>query len=158
MEFIKEILKWFQLQTKYFFVIGLVSSLLLFLPSSILTKFRLDVFVDTYHLYIVLACLVSYGVIIVNIAPPVGKFVVRLGRGILNLIHITGKLKNLNQNEIRILREFLYENRKRTVLDDDSADIKVLLRDGIIINEGDSVYKIHFLVWKCLHRKLDLLD
>lgn len=136
MEWIAKIAEYLKLPARYSWAAAIVSGLLLFLPSTALSRLRLNDFIESHHATIGIIFMATSVLAVLNTSI--------LGWNHLSRIRIKrhrrnirlSALNNLDPQEQAVLREFLVQRQNTIRMPIDHPVVAGLLAKGVLVQVG----------------------
>lgn len=132
MEWVSKALELLKLPLRIIVFFAIITGLLLFLPSYILTKLKLTEFINEYGKYFGIAFLISCGYVIFTIIPAIFKFLKDKLKERMFLNNLYMALSDLSYPERCLLREFLIQDKHVIEAPLENTEVASLLNKGII--------------------------
>jgi len=132
MEWLSKIVDIIKIPTKYFWIILLISLILLFIPDSWLNNFKLLELRNAYHLYISLAFIITFSIVTVESTIFVYKKI-KLNFSLKNYKkNLLYNISRLDPKEQSVLREFFLQNQNTLRLPYDEPIVAGLIKKDIL--------------------------
>lgn len=136
MEWLTKIIEIVKLPLKYFWLVLIISSFLLFSPAVFIQSLGMEKIGQDYRIWIGISFIVSIAMLIVALGEAIAKQVRKKWLKAKLIKEAEKELKQLDPKEKAILREFAIQDQDSIQLPINQVSVAGLLRKGILVQSG----------------------